>query len=100
MNIEKVSWYEKRNIDYHEMEAKKYAFWAGFKKVMVRLILIGIAVGAFALYSIYHPVSDAVLNVANVDRREAAREAIELYAEAHPEYTSEEIEEIFRNVVH
>ena len=86
--------------DLQDREAKKAAFFIGLKKFITRLVAIGLLIGAYVLYSIHHPVPDAEKNVANVDRREAAREAIELYSAAHPEFTEEEIEIIFRNVVH
>ena len=93
-----------RNVDgcnmYQDPETRRTVFWISFKNVMIKVLVFGLLFAAFALYSFYHPVPEAVRNVANVDRKEAAREAIELYSEAHPEFTHEEIEEIFKNVIH
>jgi len=85
---------------YQDIETRRMIFWMGFKKFMVRFLVIGALIAAFAFYSIHNPVPDAVRHVADVDRKEAAREAIELYSQAHPEYTEEEIEIIFKNVLH
>ena len=100
MHVGRAGGYDERYPNYQEIEARRAAFFIGLKKWAVRLVIVAIAIGAYVLYSIHNPVPDAVRNVANVDRREATKEAIELYAAAHPEYTEEEIEIIFRNIVH
>jgi hypothetical protein len=98
MHLRRADGYD--GCSYQDMEVRKAVFWMNFKKVIIKLLIAGAVIVAFAFYSINNPVPDAVRNVANVDRKEAAREAIELYSEAHPEFTEEEIEVIFRNVPH
>lgn len=88
------------HIDYQDREMHRCAVLRKMKDILIKFLVIGLIFAGIAIYVAVHPASMAAQNVANVDRREAAREAIMLYSEAHPEYTSEEVEEIFRNVVH
>ena len=71
---------------------------AFLKKVLVWTVAIVIILAC--AYVSESSASDAEKKVRTIDKQAAMREAIELYSDAHPEYTEEEIELIFRGVAH
>ena len=96
-----------RNADsdddsYQDRETRRIIFWIKCKSFMKKLLLVAVLLGLFVLYSFFadSPESEAMSHVKDVNRVEATREAIELYSNAHPEYTDEEIELIFRGIAH
>ncbi len=71
---------------------------AFLKKVLVWTVVIVIILAC--AYASESSASDAEKKVRTIDRQAVMREAIELYSDAHPEYTEEEIELIFRGITH
>ena len=87
---------------YLDRDTRRMIFWIKFKGFMAKFLFVVVLLGAFVLYSFAadSSKSEAMNHVRDVNRVEATREAIELYSNAHPEFTEEEIELIFRGIAH
>lgn len=85
--------------DYDDSESRKQIIIVKLKQLGKKLLIIALVVTAICFYA-SRTEAGTPSKAVTVDKRAAAKEAIELYSEAHPEFTDEEIEKIFINVVH
>ena len=83
-------------IDEPDEELRRIVFLRNMKTWALKIVFIILAIVGFMCYEMHIKTTERS-RVDMIDRRAAAKEAVTLYSEAHPELSQEEINEIFRN---
>lgn len=89
--------------DYpYDTTTRREIFFFKLKGVLKKLLVVALITIGIFFYATQLEASRPNISpeARAVDRRAAAKEAIELYSANHPEFTKEEIEEIFRGVLY